>query len=113
MMMQVLKDGRYMDVDTHWEIARVAKLILDTGDFRAKNTPGDNTPFIISSIYKPNNTTSTVSPNKWMEQEDKENLKCTTLLTSLTENTHPTQVRMEYYPQRSHSSTLKEISKFI
>ena len=112
MMMQVLKDWRYMDVDTHWEIARVAKLILDK-DFRAKNTPGDNTPFIISSIYKPNNTTSTVSPNKWMEQEDKENLKCTTLLTSLTENTHPTQVRMEYYPQRSHSSTLKEISKFI
>ena len=72
MMMQVLNDGRYMDVDTHWEIARVAKLILDKGDFRAKNTPGDNTPFIISSIYKPNNTTSTVSPNKWMEQEDKE-----------------------------------------
>ena len=58
-------------LNTHWKISRVAKLILDKGDFRANTTPGDNTPFIISSIYKPNNTTSTVSPNKWMEQEDK------------------------------------------
>lgn len=68
-------------LNTHWKISRVAKLILDKGDFRAKKTPGDNTPYI-SSIYKPDNSASTVSPNKWTGQEDKEKLKRTALLTS-------------------------------
>ena len=31
-------------LNTHWKISRGAKLMLDKGDFRAKNTPGDNTP---------------------------------------------------------------------